>query len=149
MAHIAGSHNVLITGPLGHIGSQLIRHLDRSVFSGTITLLDNLESRRFPSLYGLPRDIRFTFIEDDVLTADFGRLLEDVGTVVSGGQVGKMSWKYQQNLPQFLNVSKALGKKGHSRAVDLLAEMDRRAKSGLGDAADNVEQFILSFAMNA
>lgn len=72
--------------------------------------------------------------------------LEDVATVVSGGQVGKMSWKYQQNLPQFLKVAKEMGRDGHARAIDLLAEMDRRGKSGLGDAKDNVEQFILSFA---
>lgn len=72
--------------------------------------------------------------------------LEDVAVVVTGGQVGKMSWKYQQNLPQFLKVAKEMGRGGHARAVTLLAELDRRAKSGLGDAADNVEQFILSFA---
>lgn len=74
--------------------------------------------------------------------------LEDVYTVVSGGQVGKMSWKYQQNFSKFLDVAKAMGKPGHARAINLLAEMDRRGKSGLGDAADNVEQFILSFATN-
>lgn len=72
--------------------------------------------------------------------------LEDVATVVTGGQIGKMSWKYQQNLQQFLNTAKQLGKRGHARAIDMLAEMDRRSKSGLGEAADNVERFILSFA---
>ena len=76
------SHNILITGPLGHIGSHLIRHLDRSVFNGEVTLLDNLESRRFPSLYGLQGDFRFRFLEDDILTADFTRLLQDVRTVI-------------------------------------------------------------------
>src|SRR6187401_1173689 len=77
--HMPKSPNILITGPLGHIGSHLIRHLDRSVFSGTVTLLDNLESRRFASLHALPRKARFRFLEDDVLTADFASLLRDVG----------------------------------------------------------------------
>jgi DNA polymerase III delta subunit len=44
-------------------------------------------------------------------------------------------------------VSQNARRLGHSclaNAVDLLAEIDRRTKSGLGDAAGNVERFILS-----
>jgi nucleoside-diphosphate-sugar epimerase len=74
--------NVLITGPLGHIGSHLIRHLDPAVFDGDVILLDNLESRRFPSLYGLPKTGRFTFVQDDILTANFDALLQDVHAVI-------------------------------------------------------------------
>ncbi|HEY7090052.1 MAG TPA: DNA polymerase III subunit delta [Tepidisphaeraceae bacterium] len=72
--------------------------------------------------------------------------LEDVGTVVSGGNTGKMAWKYRDRLPQFIKTAQAMGRDRYGRAVDLLAEMDRRAKSGLGDAATNVEQFILSLS---
>jgi DNA polymerase III delta subunit len=72
--------------------------------------------------------------------------LEDVGIVVSGGSTAKMAWKYRERLPQFIKVANSLGQSRYARAVTLLAEMDRRAKSGLGDATDNVEQFILSFA---
>jgi UDP-glucose 4-epimerase len=76
------SSNLLITGPLGHIGSHLIRHLDRSAVGGDVILLDNLESRRYPSLYGLPDDVRFRFVQENVLTADFSLLLRDVRTVI-------------------------------------------------------------------
>jgi DNA polymerase III delta subunit len=72
-----------------------------------------------------------------------GMWLEDVGTVVTGGQVGKLSWKYKNRLPQFIQSAKALGKAGHARALDLLAEIDHQSKSGVGDAASNVERFIL------
>jgi DNA polymerase III delta subunit len=72
-----------------------------------------------------------------------GMWLEDVGVVVGGGAVGKLSWKYKEKLPQFINSAKALGKAGHARALDLLAEADHQSKSGVGDAVGNVERFIL------
>ena len=39
-----------------------------------------------------------------------------------------------------------LGKAGYARAIDLLAEIDKQSKSGVGDAAENVERFILIMA---
>jgi DNA polymerase III delta subunit len=72
-----------------------------------------------------------------------GMWLEDVGCVVNGGQTGKLSWKYKNRLPQFIQSAKSLGKTGHGGALDLLAEIDQQSKSGVGDAAGNVERFIL------
>jgi len=72
---------ILITGALGHIGSQLIRNLDRNLVREVI-LLDNLESQRFPSLYNLPKGFDFKFIRDDILTADFGKYLNGVDAVI-------------------------------------------------------------------
>jgi DNA polymerase-3 subunit delta len=71
--------------------------------------------------------------------------LEDVGTIVNNGNTSKMVWKYKDRLPVFIKTAKQLGKAKHTRALDLLADMDRRSKSGLGDASTNVERFILSF----
>lgn len=75
-------HDILITGPLGHIGSHLIHNLDTSVFTGDILLMDNLESRRFPSLYNLPKSSTFRFIHEDILTADFDKYLRGVAAVI-------------------------------------------------------------------
>jgi UDP-glucose 4-epimerase len=72
----------LITGPLGHIGSHLIRRLRGPAFEGEVILLDNLESRRFASLFGLPRGHRFRFVREDIRTADFDALLRGVQAVV-------------------------------------------------------------------
>lgn len=72
--------------------------------------------------------------------------LSDVGMIVSGESAGSMAWKYRDRLPQFIQAAKQMGKSRHAKAVDLLAEMDRRSKSGLGDAATNVERFILSLS---
>ena len=75
-----------------------------------------------------------------------GMWLEDVGAVVRGGQTGKLQWKYKNRLPQFMRAANALGRAGHARALDLLAEVDHHSKSGVGDAATNVERFILRLA---
>ena len=51
-------------------------------------------------------------------------------------------WPREIQAP-FFQTADALGDAGVGRATDLLAEIDLRAKSGLGDAASNVERFIL------
>jgi DNA polymerase-3 subunit delta len=72
--------------------------------------------------------------------------LEDVGAVICGGDTSKLAWKYRERMGLFTKNAQSMGRERYRRAVDLLAEMDRRAKSGLGDAVTNVEQFILSLA---
>jgi DNA polymerase III subunit delta len=72
--------------------------------------------------------------------------LEEVGAILSGGNTSKLSWKYKDRLPQVIKTAKSFGKERYARAVDLLAEVDKRSKSGLGDASENVERFIVSFA---
>ncbi|HVT89770.1 MAG TPA: DNA polymerase III subunit delta [Tepidisphaeraceae bacterium] len=72
--------------------------------------------------------------------------LEDVGSILAGNPPGKISWKYKERLPQFIKMAKDMTPRGHIDAIDRLAELDKRSKSGLGDAAGNVERFILSFA---
>lgn len=45
-------------------------------------------------------------------------------------------------LKDFLAVATKLGKAGATRQLENLTELDRRTKSGLGNAADSVERFI-------
>jgi len=71
-----------------------------------------------------------------------GMWLEDVRAALRGG-AGKLSWKYKERFNQFMRVSQRLGDAGAGRALDLLAEVDHQSKSGVGDAAGNVERFIL------
>jgi DNA polymerase-3 subunit delta len=72
--------------------------------------------------------------------------LEDVGTVLSGRGIGNLGWKYRDRMDQFLDFARTLGKSGHARAIDRLAEIDKQTKSGVGDAVSNVERFILSLS---
>jgi DNA polymerase III subunit delta len=48
---------------------------------------------------------------------------------------------------KFVDTVKSLGDTGRKRAVDLLAELDYQTKTGVGDAAGNVERFLLGLAM--
>ncbi len=47
---------------------------------------------------------------------------------------------------RFVDTVQSLGEHGRRRAVDLLAEIDYQTKTGVGDAAENVERFLLSLA---
>ncbi len=46
----------------------------------------------------------------------------------------------------FFKTADALGDAGVARAIGLLAEIDKQSKSGIGDAATNVERFMLTLA---
>ena len=72
---------ILITGALGQIGSGLKRNISNDTVREVI-ILDNLESRRYPSLFDLPTGVKFRFIKDDVTTADFGKHLAGVDLVI-------------------------------------------------------------------
>jgi DNA polymerase III delta subunit len=54
-------------------------------------------------------------------------------------------WPREIQAP-FFQTADALGPVGAARALDLLAEIDLQSKSGVGDAASNVERFILQLA---
>jgi DNA polymerase III delta subunit len=47
----------------------------------------------------------------------------------------------------FMETAQALGTQGVARALDLLAEVDLQSKSGVGEAATNVERFLMSMAV--
>ncbi|HEX4125012.1 MAG TPA: DNA polymerase III subunit delta [Tepidisphaeraceae bacterium] len=54
-------------------------------------------------------------------------------------------WPREAQQP-FMRTASALGEGGAARALDLLTTVDLYSKSGLGDAASNVERFILQLA---
>jgi len=61
---------IAITGALGHIGSRLIRELPSAFRDAEIVMLDDLSTQRYCSLFGLPPEGRYRFVEADILTAD-------------------------------------------------------------------------------
>jgi len=54
---------VVVTGALGHIGSRLIGALPTSFPGSEIVLVDDLSTQRYPSLFDLPEDGRYRFVE--------------------------------------------------------------------------------------
>lgn len=71
---------IIITGALGHIGSHLIRTLPSAFPDSKLVLIDNFLCQRYCSLFNLPPDRDYQFIEGDILTAD-------LDTIFSGAQV--------------------------------------------------------------
>jgi DNA polymerase-3 subunit delta len=154
----------LIGADLGRLDNELAK-LALQVASGKVTseaVMQSVSFQREQEMYALTNELALgrpaealkrwrQLIQLDT-SAEFRAVtwltmwLEDVGTVLGGGNTSKMSWKYRDGFGQFLKVANSMGKSRHARAITLLADMDRRTKSGLGDAEGNVEQFILSLA---
>jgi nucleoside-diphosphate-sugar epimerase len=70
-----------ITGALGHIGSAFIRTLGGHQYD-EVLLLDNLMGERYSSLFDLPRDVPFRFVQADIRKADLTALFKGVDTVI-------------------------------------------------------------------
>jgi DNA polymerase III delta subunit len=74
--------------------------------------------------------------------------LQDVSAVLAArsgrSPMPNIAWRYRDRWAQFQHDAQAMGESGVARALDLLTETDRRSKSGIGDAASNVERFLLT-----
>ncbi len=57
---------ILITGALGHIGSSLLRHMGKNKKIKMIYLLDNMSSNRYCSLFNLPKNCSYKFLNIDL-----------------------------------------------------------------------------------
>ncbi|MDR3574515.1 MAG: SDR family oxidoreductase [Anaerolineaceae bacterium] len=72
----------VITGALGHIGSRLIREWPQAFPDGEIVLLDNLSTQRYSSLFNLPKEGHYKFIEADILTCDLANLIKGADVLI-------------------------------------------------------------------
>jgi nucleoside-diphosphate-sugar epimerase len=73
---------IAVTGPLGHIGSALIRDLPTHFPGAEIVMIDNLMTQRYASLFNLPEKGRYRFIEADVRAVDLKPLFSGAQAVV-------------------------------------------------------------------
>jgi len=75
--------NLLVTGGLGHIGSKLIRDFAENDKIEMIRIFDNLSTQRYCSLFDLPKNKRYQFIEGDINDKDKLRsVFEDIDIVI-------------------------------------------------------------------
>ena len=73
---------IVIAGALGHIGSRLIREIP-AVFPGAeIVMIDNMATQRYCSLFNLPAEGNYRFIEADVLNANLDAIIDHADIVV-------------------------------------------------------------------
>ncbi|MFQ5838341.1 MAG: NAD-dependent epimerase/dehydratase family protein [Thermoplasmata archaeon] len=103
---------VLVTGGAGYLGSRLIRELPRMPgFQGqTIRILDNMFRERYVSLWNLPEDTRYEFLEGDVRNEeDVRRALQDAETVFSLSDITNAPLSFERKeLTREVNLKGAL-----------------------------------------
>ena len=73
---------IVITGALGHIGSFVIRELPKKIPGLDIVMIDNMSTQRYASLFNLPDDASYRFIEADVLDTDLVPLVDGADIVL-------------------------------------------------------------------
>lgn len=76
--------NFLITGALGHVGSELIREYSLRNDIGIIRIIDNLSTQRYCSLFDLPTTpVKIEFIEGDINNLELLRnAMKDIDVVI-------------------------------------------------------------------
>ncbi|MFA5020179.1 MAG: NAD(P)-dependent oxidoreductase [Candidatus Pacearchaeota archaeon] len=80
---MADKKKILVTGGLGHIGSQLIREYSKREDIEIIRIFDNLKTQRYCSLFNLPENGKFEFFEGDILnTEDLDKAMKDIDIVI-------------------------------------------------------------------
>jgi UDP-glucose 4-epimerase len=73
---------IVVTGALGHIGSRLIRELPGAFPGAQIVMIDNMSAQRYCSLFDLPKEGKYSFVEGDVLANDLEKLTDGADVAV-------------------------------------------------------------------
>ena len=73
---------ILVTGALGHIGSKLIRMLPYEFPNAEITMVDNLMTQRYCSLFNLPKSGKYKYKNIDIAQNSIEHLLNGVDVVI-------------------------------------------------------------------
>lgn len=71
---------IVVTGGMGHIGSRLIRKLAEEMPGAEIIIFDNLKVQRYCSLFDLPKEAKYRFVQGDIL-------LDDLETAFAGADI--------------------------------------------------------------
>ena len=73
---------IVVTGALGHIGSALIRIIPNCIINCEIILIDNLLTQRYGSLFNLPSNGNYTFINESIENLNLVKIFDDVDYVI-------------------------------------------------------------------
>ncbi len=111
---------ILVTGALGHIGSKLIREYAKREDVEEIRILDNLSTQRYCSLFNLPEDVKYTFIEGDILKEeDLEKAMKDIDVIIhlaaitdAPSTINNREATFHTNLEGTKNLLKAAARAG-------------------------------------
>ena len=73
---------IAVTGALGHIGSYVIRNMFLKSPEQEFILIDNFLTQRYSSLFSLPQNIAYNFLEEDISTSNLDSVLKGVDVVI-------------------------------------------------------------------
>ena len=103
-----------MTGAIGHIGSYIIRDLGVSFPGSNIVMVDNMMTQRFPSLFNLPSNSNYSFIEGDVSQIDLKPVFFGADVVIhlaaitdAAGSINKAEELEANNFQSTLRVAEA------------------------------------------
>lgn len=85
---------IVVTGALGHIGSKLIRELPRKFKGCEIVMIDNFLTQRYCSLFSLPKEGKYKFIEADVTKIDLLPIFSGADAVIHLAQIADLGHVY-------------------------------------------------------
>jgi UDP-glucose 4-epimerase len=108
---------IVVTGALGHIGSRLIRDLPFAFPGSQIVMVDNMMTQRYCSLFNLPKEGNYRFVEADITQIEMQPLLEGADVVVhlaaiteAAGSFDRAEQVEQNNLIATKRVAEACAK---------------------------------------
>ena len=112
---------IVVTGALGHIGSYVIRDLVVQFPNEEIVMIDNMMTQRFPSLFDLPAEGNYHFIEGDVTDMDLNTAFSDTNVVIHLAAITDAAGSFDQveeleanNYQSTLKVANACAETGAS-----------------------------------
>lgn len=110
---------LVVTGPCGHIGSRLIRELPIRFPGVEVVLVDNMMTQRFPSLFDLPKEGHYRYVEADVRSHDLVPLVEGADAVIhlaavtdAAGSVGQRDLVDSVNFGGTRRIAEVCAKSG-------------------------------------
>ena len=130
---------IVVTGALGHIGSRLVRDLPSFFPESEIIMVDNMITQRYCSLFDLPAEGNYRFLEADVTRMDLSALLNDVDVVVhlaaltdAAGSFGRAEEVERNNFEATQRLAEACARHG----VRLIALSSTSVYGTQADAVD-------------
>jgi len=110
---------IVVTGALGHIGSYVVRDLAHQFPRAEILMIDNMMTQRFTSLFNLPPNGQYRFVEGDITKMDLLPMFADAFVVVhlaaitdaagSFGRAAELEANNYQSTAKVANACAAVG----------------------------------------
>jgi len=131
---------ILITGGLGHIGSYLLKNINKIKFIKKIYIIDNLSTNRYCSLFNIPKtNKKIYFYQKDLSIIDALKNFKKVDVVINlasltdaEGSLKIKNYIYKNNLGIFDNILKYC-KKNSSKLIHISSTSVYGEQKGLVD----------------